>query len=383
MSENTGDSRQQPTWPSATGDNAVPQWAAPGGGSPQPFASPSGQPPELPSLAPTGAPLPPPPPGYRPPAGSMPPANYRLNHYKPGIIPLRPLNFGELLDGSIKAIRHNPKVMVGLNALVVLVAMVVLFAMSFGFYATLFSFDPATDAETFDDFPWGDIVLLYVGAFASSLVLTLVTAIASISVARSSLGQVVSVGEAFSAALRRFPTVIVITLLLSAGFIIAFAVVVVVIILAAAANVVLGIVLGVLLALGAFAAMVWVAIKLAIAIPAAVLEKIGPVAAIMRSWRLTAGRFWMIFSVLLVASIITSIIQQVISTPVTFVLPLFAPNDPESIMVPFIILLGVLTFIGVLISTVFLAGVTAVIYTDQRMRREGFDLVLARAAQGQ
>jgi hypothetical protein len=33
-----------------------------------------------------------------------------------------------------------------------------------------------------------------------------------------------------------------------------------------------------------------------------------------------------------------------------------------------------------LLSTVFVASVTAVIYTDQRMRREGFDLVLAQAA---
>ena len=41
-----------------------------------------------------------------------------LTAHKPGIVPLRPLQFGDILDGAVKAVRFNPKSMVGLSALV-------------------------------------------------------------------------------------------------------------------------------------------------------------------------------------------------------------------------------------------------------------------------
>jgi hypothetical protein len=293
---------------------------------------------------------------------------------------LRPLNFGEILDGAIKAIRHNPKVMVGLNGLVVIAATVALAISSFGFFSEVLSFDPFVESTDFDA---ATLVTFYVGAFFSSLILTLVTAISSISVGRSVIGRVIPVREAFTAAIRRFPTVIAMTLLMSLGLVAIMTVVVLIIVMSAALSAVMGIIVGILLGLGSLVLVVWVSIKLAIAIPAAVLERLGPIKAIARSWRLTAKRFWMIFSVLLVASIITSIIQQVIGAPVSLFAPLLMPQNSDSVGALFVVLFALSTFIGLLIATVFLASVTAVIYTDQRMRREGFDLVLTRAAQEQ
>ena len=37
---------------------------------------------------------------------------------KPGVVPLRPLGLGEILDGAVQTIRLNPKVMLGLSAIV-------------------------------------------------------------------------------------------------------------------------------------------------------------------------------------------------------------------------------------------------------------------------
>src|SRR5687767_4983300 len=39
---------------------------------------------------------------------------------KPGVIPLRPLGVGEILDGAISSIRRDPRVMLGVSALVVI-----------------------------------------------------------------------------------------------------------------------------------------------------------------------------------------------------------------------------------------------------------------------
>src|SRR5665811_2233450 len=47
-----------------------------------------------------------------------------LTAHKPGIVPLRPLQFGDILDGAVKAVRFNPKSMVGLSAIVLAVFLV-------------------------------------------------------------------------------------------------------------------------------------------------------------------------------------------------------------------------------------------------------------------
>lgn len=367
--------RANPTWPSSDGDSAVPQWTSPGGQQSAGFTSPSAPPPQ-------GA-QPPPPPSGAPTAGThtyAAPTNAGYQYYKPGIIALRPLNFGEILDGSIKAIRHNPKVLVGLNALVVLIATVALFGLGYGYFAGLFTFDPTTDAEFINA---GDLVSFYAGAFVSSLILTFVTALTSVSVGRSVLGKVAQPGDAFRAALKRFPVVLGITLLMSLGMTVIMVVIIAAIVIAAMLNPVVGIIVAFLMIVAMIVGVVWASVKLSIAVPAAVLENLGPIQALARSWRLTQGRFWMIFAVILVAGIITSVIQQVVSVPVFFVLPLLGSSDPESISGLFIVVTAITTYVGMLIATVYLAGVTAVIYTDQRMRREGFDLVLARAAQEQ
>src|SRR4029079_4528506 len=54
-----------------------------------------------------------------PPTGpAVPPQIPMLTAHKPGIVPLRPLTFPDILDGAFKAVRFNPKSMVGLSALV-------------------------------------------------------------------------------------------------------------------------------------------------------------------------------------------------------------------------------------------------------------------------
>jgi len=298
--------------------------------------------------------------------------------FKPGIITLRPLSFGQVLDGGIKALRHNPKVMLGLNAVVALVATIALFGFGFTYFADALSMDPMSSDSPFSA---GGIVSFVLGTLVSSLLLTMVTALSSVSVGRSVIGVKIGPREAWMAALKRMPAVIGVTLLMLGVATVGYAVLVIIVIVSAAVSPALAIVLGILLGLGTVAALVWLSIKLSLTLPAAVLERLGPIAAMRRSWNLTTGRFWMIFSILAVATIITSVIQNVISAPVSVFLPLVAFNSEGVSTGLFVAILAAASYIGVLLSTVFLASVTAVIYTDQRMRREGFDLVLAQSAQ--
>jgi len=208
----------------------------------------------------------------------------------------------------------------------------------------------------------------------------MVTVVSAVSVGRSVIGEVIPPREAWSRSLKRMPTVLAITLLMVLGILLGYAVVIGVIAVSALIAPVLAVIVGVLVGLGSLAVFAWIGIKLSITLPASVLERLGPVASMRRSWRLTTGRFWMIFSVLLVATIITSVIQNVLSAPVSVIMPLAFLNSDSPPTALMILLLAVASYVGMLLSTVYVASVTAVVYTDQRMRREGFDLVLAQAA---
>ena len=327
--------------------------------------------------------VPPPPPGVGIEGPGRPADAHRAApdayaRFKPGIITLRPLTFGQILDGGIKGLRHNPKVMLGLNGAVALVATIALFGFGFSYFAASMSFDPMS---TEDPFSAGSIVSFVVGTIVSSLLLTMVTALTSVSVGKSVIGVVVPPGEAWTAAMRRMPSVLGLTLLMSGAAVVGYGVLILVVVVAAAVSPGLAIAVGILLFLAAIAAVVWLGIKLSLTIPAAVLERVGPITAMKRSWSLTTGRFWMILAVLLVATVITSVIQQVLAAPVSVLIPLLAFNSTEPPEYLILVLLAVASYIGVLLSTVYVASVTAIVYTDQRMRREGFDLVLSQAAE--
>jgi hypothetical protein len=296
--------------------------------------------------------------------------------YRPGIIVLRPLGFGEILDGGIKALRHNPKVMLGLNALIVLISQVVLFGLGYDYFNMIFSLD-TLDESSFD---MSAILAFFVGAIVSSLILTATSAVTAVSVGRSIIGDRIAVGDAWRAAWKRTPTVLLMTLIMIGAGLLAYAAILVPAIALAAINPGLGIGATFLLLFVVFVAVLWLAVKFGIAIPAAVLEKLGPIAALKRSWRLTTGRFWPIAGVLVVASIITGVIQNVVTLPVMVIIPLGAVLSPGATEALFIVAIAVASFLGVLISVVFVGGITAILYTDQRMRREGFDLALTRAA---
>src|SRR5690554_971362 len=66
------------------------------------------------------------PPSYPAPPPAAPPVGYAAlrTALRPGIVPLRPLTVGEVLDGAFRSVRANPGVMFGMTALVVTIAVV-------------------------------------------------------------------------------------------------------------------------------------------------------------------------------------------------------------------------------------------------------------------
>ena len=103
---------EPPSWSAPGGEDAG---ATPGPGLPPPPPSPPGQPPLPQYGAPQyGAPQYGYPAAY--PGGFAAP--YAMAAPKPGIIPLRPLTVGEILDGAFSTIRRHPRATLGLSAAV-------------------------------------------------------------------------------------------------------------------------------------------------------------------------------------------------------------------------------------------------------------------------
>ena len=126
-------------------------------------------------------------------------------------------------------------------------------------------------------------------------------------------------------------------------------------------------------------------LRWSLAAPVLVLERAGVTTAMRRSWRLVNGSAWRVLGILLLAAIITYIGQVIIAVPTGVLagLPAQGQSSPYgSLPVTFAQLLisGIGTIAGGAVFYPFNAAVTALLYIDLRMRREGLDVRLAQSA---
>ena len=132
---------------------------------------------------------------------------------------------------------------------------------------------------------------------------------------------------------------------------------------------------GVFLALVALVAFVGAAIVLGIrwslGIVIVALEEAGPLRALVRSWRLTAGAAWRTLGIVVLVTLVVAVIGGLLSEVLGLALAdlIFGASTDSSVVVR--------TFISAFLSVAFapvLPLALAVLYFDQRVRREAFDL---------
>jgi hypothetical protein len=315
-------------------------------------------------------------PGYRPVAD------------KPGIVPLRPLTLGELYDGAFGAVRHNPAVTLGLTAIVVVVAVALGTVLSIplttwftDLFATLFAdigSDPALDQLGFTQDVLG---VTYGSLIGTGLLLTFATPLAmgimAISVSDSVIGRKVSVSEAWRRVGKRAWFLIGFSLLSALVVLVAYALAVGIVAALFVVDPTVGLIGLFLVLAGLLVVGVWVFTRVLLVSPALAVEGGGFWATFRRAWKLTQGTFWRVLGIYLLTSLILSVIGQVVALPVGLVMSLFmmTANDAGitiSYAITYVITGGM--------SVLFLGGVTALLYIDTRMRREGLDVQLQAAA---
>ncbi|MEU9479777.1 glycerophosphoryl diester phosphodiesterase membrane domain-containing protein [Streptomyces sp. NPDC048191] len=337
-----------------------------------------------------------PPPGYGAPGGygawgggwgGPPPAA------KPGVIPLRPLGVGEILDGAVSTMRAHWRTVLGISlavALVLDVSTVLLqgFVLKDTAFQTTINDPNASPHEALHalrDTMIGSGVISVIRSVAVIIATALLTTITS----RAVLGRPVSAGEAWREARPQIPKLF--GLLVVLGLI--FAAVVIVGVLPGLLVLLTGNSDGgaALLALGMLAAtivVVWLGIRFYLAAPALMLERQGIVKSLKRSAKLVRGAWWRTFGIVLLTLLITGIVSAIITIPFTAIGAGVSGDNINNVLGTSgghigwtsLIISGIGVLIGTTLTLPISAGVTVLLYIDQRIRREALDLELARAA---
>jgi hypothetical protein len=315
---------------------------------------------------------------------------------KPGVIPLRPLGVGEILDGAVTTIRRNPAPMLGLSAIVAVITQLLGVGLGYLLFQDVADIESLTPTASFFDVMNRLSGLL--GASAIVVVVTwiatvLLTGILTVVVSRAVLGERPTIGQAWAAAGPRLPRLLLLTIVYSLIWLIPFLIAAAVGVLLAAAGMdgdgLAAIV--VILTLVAIPVTVWLYVRYALSGPALMLEStsrsataasrpIGVFGALRRSAELVRTSWWRLFGILLLILLIAGIISQALS--VLFALPAFflgeQPSDNQFLLTLVISALG--GIVGATITAPFTAAATVLLYVDRRIRREGLDIELARAA---
>jgi len=148
----------------------------------------------------------------------------------------------------------------------------------------------------------------------------------------------------------------------------------------------MGILLLIPLFLGCVALYIWLYIKLLVAPAAVVVEELGALDGLRRSWELTRTNWWRILGITLVVGIMVGIISQVVMIPVSLLPPLVAgflsPHGGSAQDIAIAVAIGIVTAVlGALAGALgyaFQTSVMALIYMDLRMRKDGLDISLLR-----
>jgi len=148
------------------------------------------------------------------------------------------------------------------------------------------------------------------------------------------------------------------------------------------------ILVGVVGGLGTFVFWVLLVTRLTLTLPALVLERVPPLVAIRRSWRISRGSFWRLFGILLLTAIVVGVAGYVLTIPFFVGEVLLGGSSgfmslAASASVAALIVSAVGSVVSATITRPFSAGVSVLLYADLRMRREGLDLMLRDAAQNQ
>ncbi|MDV9197958.1 glycerophosphoryl diester phosphodiesterase membrane domain-containing protein [Streptomyces sp. Wh19] len=308
---------------------------------------------------------------------------------KPGVIPLRPLGVGEILDGAVSTMRAHWRTVLGITLAVSVVAQIASILVERFLLPEPPRIDPnATGSEVLRQATDSAQSAMFSGlpSLLITMIATLITtSVLTVVISRSVLGRPVTLSDAWAEARPRVPQLLGLTLLLA---------------LISAAVLAVGLLPGMLIGstagaglallgfMAAFCVVIWLMVRFCLASPALMLERQSITISMRRSAKLVRGAWWRTFGILALTGLLTLVVTVIVTIPFGFIAMIVDGDGIGSALTdgstdfgwPFLIVSGIGEVIISTITYPFSAGVMALLYIDQRIRREALDLELARAA---
>ena len=285
---------------------------------------------------------------------------------RPGCVPLRPLGLGDILDGSFRAIRRNPKVMLGLSAAVAVAQLLLVAVFELITFASLGNITVTTaagaDTQTSLGPLLGNEAASLATFVASTLLGAVLTGMLTVAITQDVLGVRLDVRQVWDRVRPRVWRLI--------G-------------LALAVTIVPAIGLLFCLAPGIWLWGIW-----AVAVPAFMVEQTTVRAALGRSRALVAGAFWRVWGIRALGVLIVSMVSSFIALPFAIVGLIVddqvftGGTGTAGVPVLFLVLTALGSAVGATFTAPIRAGIDALLYVDLRMRKEGLDIALQAAVAG-
>ncbi len=331
---------------------------------------------------------------------------------QPGVIPLAPLGLGNIYNGAFSTMGRYAKQLFGAMA----AGYAVLLAVMAGAFAVVY-FVVRDDWQTLVDSPerisWDElrpVVFALAGAWLVLMLLTVVinsfiSAVTPVVLETAVLGRRTTFGAVWRRAWSRTPSVLGVTflssLLIAIPVVLYFLLIIAMLVsfttddsFAVSAG------LLALLLLAAIPVAIWLSVSFTFAPAIAVLEKAGPMTALKRSFRLVRGTWWRTFGIMLLSALIAGFVAMMVRIPMMFLGPsptfgydsttgeyrdagelytdFFRDLLPD--LWTYMVISAVVGLVLQLLFSAFTQLVAALLYIDQRIRREGLADSLAQAA---
>jgi hypothetical protein len=300
---------------------------------------------------------------------------------------MRPLRVGEILDVAIKIYWRNAATLFRLVAIVVAPVQIVtaLILVSIVPDPQLLNPQPTIEPTPAQlNFDASDIWTAVAGVLVILLLAvvsaTLATGACFKAVTDAYLGHVPEWRAALRYVVSRLGSILLVTILAVLAWLAPFvaAGIVAVPIGISAGDNGLALLLISIVVLGSMVAAAWLYVSFSVAVPALLTEEVRGRAALKRSFGLVRGRWWPVFGIIVLGTILAGIVTQIISgllTGLTF-------TDLGDSVVASLIINAVATTVASVVTTPFSAAYVSVMYFDLRVRKEGFDLELLAAQMG-
>lgn len=258
---------------------------------------------------------------------------------------LRPLSTGEILDAGIKVVVRHWRPLTKAIVLFIFPLAVISALATAAIDPDQLELSPENTTTTFGEEDAAQLGGLAVTAVITVLMFLVVNIACFKLVCDAWLGTTPDVGRSLRFGLRRAPAVLWLTIVWG------FAIVVPMLVIVPG---------------------IWLAILWSLAIPVLLFERVGPLKALGRSFGLVKGRWWATFLMMLVCWLLVGLLGSFVSVVPSVIAELFAPESAWAN--------AIATVVGTTLSGVILypyySAVLTILYFDQRVRKEGFDLQL-------